>query len=84
MMGSNAFVISPDEMARLVSGAGVTHCKGLFDKMQLTVITPKGMERRVDTECPGLKAGLEASSAKLLSWYTVERNLESVCQKHRA
>ena len=59
------FVISPDEMARQVSGAGVTNCKGLYDKMQLTVITPKGMERRVDTECPGLKAGLEASSAKL-------------------
>ena len=33
---------SPDEMARLVPEACVTDSKGLYDKMQHTVITPKG------------------------------------------
>ena len=51
-------------MARLVLGACVTDSKGLYDKMQHTVITPKGKERRVDIECLALKEGLETSSAK--------------------
>ena len=55
---------SPDEMARLVSGACVTDSQGLYDKMQHTVKNPKGMERRVDIECPALKTGLETSSTK--------------------
>ena len=37
---------------------------GLYDKMQHTVITPTGKERRVDIECLALKEGLETSSAK--------------------
>ena len=54
--------ISPDEMARLVPGACVTDSKGLHDKMQHTVITRKGKERRVDIEFLALKEGLETSS----------------------
>ena len=55
---------SPDERARLVPGACVTDSKGLHDKMQHTVITPKGTERRVDIECVALGEGLGTSSAK--------------------
>ena len=44
-------------MARLVAGACVTDSKGLHDKMQHTMITLKGKERRVDIEC--LKEGLK-------------------------
>ena len=65
MTGNTAFVNSQDEMARLVLGASVTDSKGLHDKMQHTVIPPKGKERRVDIECLALKEWLEASSAKL-------------------
>ena len=52
-------------MARLVRGACVTDSKFLHDKMQHTVITPKGKERRVDIECLALKEGLETSAAKI-------------------
>ena len=50
MLGNSAEENSPDEMAQLVPGACVTDSKGLYDKMQHTVITPKGKERRVDIE----------------------------------
>ena len=71
---------SPDEMARLVLGACVTGSKGLYDKVQHTVITPKGKERRVDIECLALKEGLGTSSTKF-SGYTVERNWVTVLPK---
>ena len=58
---------SPDEMAQLVPGACVTDSKGLYDKMQHTMITSKGKERRVDIECLALKEGLETFAAKF-SW----------------
>ena len=64
-MGTSALEDSPDEMARLVPGACVTDSKGFYDKMQHTVITPKGKERRVDIECLALKEGLETSSTKI-------------------
>ena len=53
---------SHDEMARLVPGACVTDSQGLYYKMQHTVITPMGKERRVDIESLALKEGLETSS----------------------
>ena len=62
-MGNSAEENSLDEMARLVLGACVTDSKGLFDKMQHTVITPKVKERRVDIECLALEEGLEISAA---------------------
>ena len=40
----------------------MTDSKGLYDKMQHTVIAPKGEERRVDIECLALKEGMETSS----------------------
>ena len=64
MLGNSAMENSPDEMARPVPGACVTDSKGLYDKMQHTVITPKGKECRVDIECQALKEGLETSSTK--------------------
>ena len=64
MSGNSIMENSPDEMARLMPVACVTDSKGLYDKMQHTVITPKGKERRVDIECLALKVGLETSSAK--------------------
>ena len=42
MLGNSSMEKSPDEMARLVPGACVTDSKGLHDKMQHTVITPRG------------------------------------------
>ena len=42
MLGNSAVENSPDGMARLVPGACVTDSKGLYDKMQHTVITLKG------------------------------------------
>ena len=67
-------------MARLVPGACVTDSKGLYDKMQHTVITPKGKERRVDIECLAFKEGLETSAAKFFG-YTVEHNWETASPK---
>ena len=64
MSGNSVMENSPDERARLVPGACVKDSKGLHDKMQHTVITPKGTERRVDIECMALKEGLGTSSAK--------------------
>ena len=49
MLGNSAMENSPDVMARLVPGACVTDSKGLYNKMQHTVITPKGKERHVWT-----------------------------------
>ena len=80
MLGNSAEENSPDEMAQLVLGACVTDSKGLYDKMQHTVITPKGKERRVGIECLALKEGLETSAAKFF-WYTVEHNWETVSLK---
>ena len=67
MLGNSAMEKSPDEMARLVPGVCVTGSKGLYDKMQHTVITPKGKERRVDIECLALKEGLENSQPSFFS-----------------
>ena len=64
MLGNIATENSLDEMARLVPGACVTDSKGLHDKLQHTVGTPKGKERRVDIGCLALKEGLGTSSAK--------------------
>ena len=64
MLGNTAMENSSDEMARLVLGSCVTDSKRLYDKMQHTVISPKGKDRRVDIECLALKEGLETSSAK--------------------
>ena len=80
MLGNSAMENLSDEMARLVPGACVTDSKGLYDKMQHTVITPKGKERRVDIECLALEEGLETSSTKFFG-YTVEHNWVTVLPK---
>ena len=41
MFGNRVTENSPDKMAPLVLGACVTDSKGLYDKMQHTVLTPK-------------------------------------------
>ena len=70
MLGNSAEENSPDEMAQLVPGACVTDSKGLYDKMQHTVITPKGKDRRVGIECLALNEGLETSAAKFFWVYS--------------
>ena len=51
MLGNSSVDHSPDSMAGVVLRACVMDSKGLYDKMQHIVITPKGDERRVDVEC---------------------------------
>ena len=75
MLGNSAEENSPDEMARLVPGACVTDSKDLCDKMQHTVITPKGKERRVDIECQALKDWRLPQPS--FFGYTVEQNRET-------
>ena len=70
---------SPDEMARLEPGACVTESKGLYDKMQHTVITPKGKERRVDIECLALKVWRLPQPS--FFGFTMEHSWETVSPK---
>ena len=49
----------------MVPGAIVVDSKGIYDKCQQLVITPKGKERRIDIELLGFKQGVESSDAKL-------------------
>ena len=81
MLENSAMEKSPDETARLVLRACVTVSKGLYDKMQHTVITPKGKERRVDIECLALQEGLETCSTKFFFVYTAEHNWVTVLPK---
>ena len=81
MFGNSVMENSPDEMGRLVPGACVTHSKGLWDKMQHTMTTPKEKERRVDIECLALKEGLETSSAKFF-WVQSGAQLGTNLTKH--
>ena len=45
MLGNRVMEHSPGQMAPLVPGACVTDSKGLYDKMQHTVVAPNGKER---------------------------------------
>ena len=83
MFGNSVMENSPDEMGRLVPGACVTHSKGLWEKMQHTMTTPKGKERRVDIECLALKEGLETSSAKFYWVHSGASTGNKSFQRHR-
>ena len=84
MLGNSAAENSPDEMARLIPGACVTDSNGLYDKMQHTVIIPKGKERRVDVECLALKEGLDTSSNKFFLGTLCSTTGQQSHQRHRS
>ena len=80
--GNSAEENSPDEMAQRVPGACVTDSKGLYDKMQHTVITPKGKERRVGHRMIALKKGFGGlPQPSFFLGNTVEHNWETVLTK---
>ena len=65
MLGNVPDLREPDPHVRAVKAAIVIDSKGVYDKCQQLVITPKGKERRVDIELLSFKQGIESSEAKI-------------------
>ena len=80
MLGNGINWRQPESVMRQLPGAVVTDSKGLFDKLQTVVCTPKGKGKRIDVEAMPLKEGSVESGNKLL-WVNGDAQLANSLTK---
>jgi hypothetical protein len=80
MMGHNPNLREPDDHVKKVVGVVVTDSRNVYDKMQKTMITPKGAEKRADIEILCLKEA-EQYSGTILRWVHSDAQLANSLTK---